>query len=92
MRPGPKVVFQYELRFVNRLQCQLLISHLLLPIKFPGQKERWEIKRLFGDIPTFFELFDQLLFQGIEPSGCALRATPGRAFTRKVLWLGPDRA
>jgi hypothetical protein len=40
LRPGPKVFFQYELRFVNRLKSQLLISHLLphqtnvfLPIK-----------------------------------------------------------
>jgi hypothetical protein len=28
LRPGPKVFFQYELRFVNRLKSQLLISHL----------------------------------------------------------------
>jgi hypothetical protein len=31
LRPGPKVFFQYELRFVNRLKSQLLISHLFLP-------------------------------------------------------------
>ena len=40
LRPGPKVVFQYELRVVNRLKCLLLISHLFLPIKqMPGAKE-----------------------------------------------------
>jgi hypothetical protein len=33
LRPGPQVFFQYELRFVDRLKSQLLISHLFLPIK-----------------------------------------------------------
>ena len=33
LRPWPKVFFQYELRFVNRLKSQLLIGHLFLPIK-----------------------------------------------------------
>ena len=33
LRPGPKVFFQYELRFVNCLKSQLLIGHLFLPIK-----------------------------------------------------------
>ena len=41
LRPGPKVVFQYELRFVNRLKSQLLISHAFLPIKQmpPGRRQ-----------------------------------------------------
>ena len=55
LRPGPKVVFQYELRFVNRLKSQLLISHLFLPIKQMPPRERkneksscfWEISPLF---------------------------------------------
>jgi hypothetical protein len=56
LRPGPKVVFQYELRFVNRLKSQLLISHLFLPIKQNAvQRKRrnkksscfWEISPLF---------------------------------------------
>ena len=55
LRPGPKVVFQYELRFVNRLKSQLLISHLFLPIKHAVQRKRrnkksscfWEISPLF---------------------------------------------
>jgi len=33
LRPGPQVFFQYQLRFVDRLKSQLLISHLFLPIK-----------------------------------------------------------
>jgi hypothetical protein len=31
LRPGPKVFFEYELRLVDRLKSQLLISHLFLP-------------------------------------------------------------
>jgi hypothetical protein len=37
LRPGPKVFFQYELRFVDCLKSQLLISHLFLPIKIVDQ-------------------------------------------------------
>ena len=33
LRPRPKVFFQYQLRFANRLKSQLLIGHLYLPIK-----------------------------------------------------------
>ena len=33
LRLGPKVVFRYEVGFVNRLKCQLLIRDLFLPIK-----------------------------------------------------------
>jgi tagatose-1,6-bisphosphate aldolase non-catalytic subunit AgaZ/GatZ len=33
LRLGPKVFFQYELRFANRLECKLLIGHVFLPIK-----------------------------------------------------------
>ena len=33
LRPGPKVFFEYELRFINCLESQLLIGHLCLPIK-----------------------------------------------------------
>jgi len=64
LRPGPKVVFQYELRFVNRLKSQLLISHLFfLPIKeMPSDREKearnqaafWEISPLFWIIPSIF--------------------------------------
>jgi hypothetical protein len=67
LRPGPKVFFQYELRFVNRLKSQLLISHLFfLPIKEmpvrPGKRGK-KSSRLLGDIPAFFGLCDQFLFQ-----------------------------
>jgi len=41
LRPGPKVFFQYELRFVNRLKSQLLISHLFfLPKEMPFDREK----------------------------------------------------
>jgi hypothetical protein len=55
LRPGPKVFFQYELGFVNRVKSQLLISHLFLPIKqMPlGQKKERKIKPLLGDVPAF---------------------------------------
>jgi hypothetical protein len=58
LRPGPKVFFQYELRFVDRLKSQLLISHLFLPIKqMPSEKKKErEIKPLLGNIPAFFGL------------------------------------
>ena len=67
LRPGPKVFFQYELRFVNRLKRQLLISHFLfLPIKEmpsePGKRGN-KSSHLLGDIPAFFGLSDQFLFQ-----------------------------
>jgi hypothetical protein len=56
-RPGPKVVFQYELRFANRLESQLLISHLLLLIKqMPPRKKEREIKPLLGNTPAFFDI------------------------------------
>jgi len=62
-RPGPKVVFQYELRFANRLESQLLISHLLLLIKqMPPRKKEREIKPLLGNTPLFL-ISDQFLFQ-----------------------------
>jgi hypothetical protein len=70
LRPGPKVVFQYELRFVNRLKSQLLISHLFLPIKQMQLREKEETRNqaAFGKYPHFFELSDQFLFQCEEPS------------------------
>ena len=34
---GPKVFFQYELRFANCLKSQLLIGHIFLPIKIVDQ-------------------------------------------------------
>jgi hypothetical protein len=56
LRPRSKVFLQYELRFVNRLKSQLLISHLFfLPIKeMPSDREKeaknqaafWEISPL----------------------------------------------
>jgi len=67
--PGPKVVFQYELRFVNRLRSQLLISHLFLPTKqVPLREEEARNQAAFWKYPHFFELSDQFLFQCEKPS------------------------
>src|ERR1700675_1999821 len=57
LRPGPKVFFQYELRFVDRLKSQLLISHLFLPIKqMPPKRRRNERSSHFWAIsPLFFD-------------------------------------
>jgi len=63
LRPGPKVFFQYELRFVNRLKSQLLISHLFFPVKeMPSGREKearnqaafWEMSPLFLDCSINF--------------------------------------
>jgi hypothetical protein len=57
LRPGPKVFFQYELRFINRLKSQLLISHFLFPIKeMPPSREKEAINQAaFWEIsPTFW--------------------------------------
>jgi hypothetical protein len=51
LRPRLKVFFQYELRFANRLESQLLISHRFLPIKIANAGE-WRGGRnqaAFGD-------------------------------------------
>ena len=73
LRPGPKVFFQYELRFVNRLKSQLLISHLFLPIKQARPAEKRTINQAaFGKYSRLFGLFDQFLFQ---------HRTPQRAIT-----------
>jgi hypothetical protein len=66
LRPGPKIFFQYELRFVNCLKSQLLIGHWFLPIKIVGQsplvahrKPAWinrksKIKSILGNDPLLF--------------------------------------
>jgi hypothetical protein len=63
LRPRPKIFFQYELRFVNRLKSQLLISHLFFPIKeMPSGREKearnqaafWEISPPFLDCSINF--------------------------------------
>jgi hypothetical protein len=65
LRPGPKVFFQYELRFVNCLKSQLLIGHLFLPIKIVDPsplrqtnaartKEGARNQAYFGRYPRFF--------------------------------------
>ena len=75
LRPGPKVFFQYELRFVDRLKSQLLISHLFLPIKSsypsnkcrPKNKKKQEIKLLLGNILTFLSYPINFYFNARSP-------------------------
>jgi hypothetical protein len=70
LRPGPKVFFQYELRFVNRLKCQLLISHLFFPHQrnaVPAGKTSKKSSRLLEDIPALFGSPYQFLFQSGRP-------------------------
>jgi hypothetical protein len=56
LRPGPKIFFQYELRFANCLKSQLLIGHRFLPIKqckcsskesARNQVNFWKYRRFF---------------------------------------------
>ena len=66
--PGPKVVFQYELRFVNRLRSQLLIGHLFLPIKqMPRSEEEARNQADFGNIPTFLSSPINFYFNARSP-------------------------
>jgi hypothetical protein len=66
LRPGPKVFFQYELRFANRLKSQLLIGHRFLLIKqmkqMPPRKKN-EKSSHFWEIPPLSSRSDQFLFQ-----------------------------
>jgi hypothetical protein len=91
LRLAPKVFFQYELHFVNCLKSQLLISHLLLPIKQGrcSTKER-EIKSLLGNILRSFELFDQFLFHCRGGFRFNPRITNGLC-RRGHLWLSAER-
>jgi hypothetical protein len=66
LRPGPKIFFQYELRFANCLNGQLVISHPFLPIKKWCPEEtknrsndardpsEQKIKSNFGQYPRYF--------------------------------------
>jgi len=64
LRPGPKVFFEYELRFIDRLKSQLLVSHFFHPIKQMrrGSGER-EIKPLLRNIPAFLTQLINFLLQ-----------------------------
>ena len=91
LRPGPKVFFQYELRFVNRLKSQLLISHLFLPIKQmpPSRRKEQEIKPLLGNIPAFLTYSINFYF-----NARSLSARSRRLPTRVHSWIAtlrPDR-
>src|SRR6266704_1917660 len=90
LRLGPKVVFQYELRFVNRLKSQLLISHLFLlflPIKKmpPGKREETRNQVAFWKYPHLFELSDQFLFQCEKPSAHDRGGFLGRVLIKRIL-------
>jgi hypothetical protein len=71
LRPGPKVFFQYELRFVNCLKSQLLISHLFFPHQRNAVQQGRRSKkssRLLGDIPAFFGYPINFCFNTEAPS------------------------
>ena len=66
--PGPKAVFQYELRFVNRLRSQLLISHLFLPIKqMPRREEEARNQAAFWKYPHFLSYPINFYFNARSP-------------------------
>jgi hypothetical protein len=79
LRPGPKVFFQYELRFVNRLKSQLLISHLFFPHQRnavrPGKRSK-KSSRLLGDIPVFLDYPINFYFNAGGPQR-PITALPG---------------
>ena len=70
LRPGPKVFFEYELRFVNRLQSQLLISHFLLPHQTNAPKVKGARNQAaFEKYPRHFDTFNQIFVTMRELSG-----------------------
>ena len=91
LRPGPKVFFQYELRFANRLKSQLLISHLFLPIKrmLPGQKKEREIKPLLENIPAFLNYPINFCFN-VEALSARSRRLPSSTPLQKSTHMGVD--
>jgi hypothetical protein len=100
LRPGPKVFFQYELRFVNRLKSQLLISHLFFPIKeMPSGREKgarnqaafWEISPTFWISRSIFVSIreapapESRRFLGSTWVPKFLASSNGRRLSRRVL-------
>jgi hypothetical protein len=74
LRPRLEVFFQYELRFANRLNSQLLIGHRLLLTKMTntaakeGRKESspfWGISPLFLDLLSIFVSMWNLIVRGL---------------------------
>jgi hypothetical protein len=64
LRPGPKIFFQYELRFANCLNGQLVISHPFSPIK------KWcpeETKQTDQTVPETQRAKNQVQFRTIFP-------------------------
>src|SRR5882757_1214871 len=95
LRPGPKVIFQYELRFVNRMKSQLLISHLFLPIKSsypsnkcrPKNKKKQEIKLLLGNIPTFLSYPINFYFNARSPQRTIARLPSSTPLSKSTDWI-----
>src|SRR6266704_541265 len=83
LRPGRKVVFQYDLCFVNRLKSQLLISHLFLlflPIKKmpPGQRRRSKKSSCFLEMsPLFLSYPINFYFNARSPQRTIAAASQG---------------
>jgi hypothetical protein len=86
LRPGPKEFFQDELRFVNCLKSQLLISHLFFPIikEMPSRREKeainqaafWEISPLFWIIRSIFISMREAQRQIVALPGSTYFRTP----------------
>ena len=70
LRPGPKVFFEYKLRFINRLKSQLLISHFFLPHETNAPRVKGTRNQAaFEKYPRLFDTFDQIFVTIREPSG-----------------------
>jgi hypothetical protein len=77
LRSGLKVFFQYELRFANGLNSQLLISHEFnSQTKRPRGKQEREIKTLFRNVPAFLRYQHQFLFQRAPVPGWIAASSP----------------
>jgi hypothetical protein len=70
LRPRQKVFFQYELRFANGLNSQLLISHRLLLIKMTNtatKERRQESSQFWGISPLILGFLINFCFN-MEPN------------------------
>jgi hypothetical protein len=64
LRSRLKVILENRLRLANRIECQLLIGHMFLPIhklRPAGMAERNQ--DAFGEYSRYSLIFDQILFQ-----------------------------
>jgi hypothetical protein len=70
LRPWPKIFFEYELRLVNCLKSQLLISHLFLPHQTNAPVAKGTRNQAaFEKYPRLFDTIDQIFVTKREPAG-----------------------